>query len=43
MLSELSHKDVPWISAEDGKPLDYESVFYRTKDTAIREYDADED
>ena len=43
MLSELSHKDVPWISAEDGKPLDYESVFYRTKDTSIREYEADED
>jgi transcriptional regulator with XRE-family HTH domain len=43
MLSELSHKDVPWISAEDGKPLDYESVFYRTKDTSIREYDACED
>lgn len=43
-LSDLSHKDVPWISAEDGKPLNYESVFYRTSETSIREYDnADED
>lgn len=38
-LTELSHKDVPWVSAENGKPLDYESVFYRTPDTSVREYD----
>jgi DNA-binding XRE family transcriptional regulator/uncharacterized phage-associated protein len=37
-LSELSHKDVPWISAAEGKPLDYEAVFYRTSDTSMREY-----
>lgn len=43
-LSDLSHKDVPWISAENGKPLDYESVFYRTSETSVREYDnTDED
>ncbi|MEA3453036.1 MAG: helix-turn-helix domain-containing protein [Patescibacteria group bacterium] len=43
-LSDLSHKDVPWISAENGKPLDYESVFYRTHETSVREYDnVDED
>jgi transcriptional regulator with XRE-family HTH domain len=43
-LTELSHKDVPWISAENGKPLDYESVFYRTSETSVREYDkTDED
>ncbi|MDD5639245.1 MAG: DUF4065 domain-containing protein [Candidatus Pacebacteria bacterium] len=38
-LTDLSHKDVPWISAENGKPLDYESVFYRTSETSVREYD----
>ena len=38
-LSDLSHKDVPWVSAENGKPLDYESVFYRTPETSVREYD----
>ena len=43
-LTDLSHKDVPWISAENGKPLDYESVFYRTPETSVREYDnTDED
>ncbi len=43
-LTDLSHKDVPWISAENGKPLDYESVFYRTSETSVREYDdTDED
>lgn len=43
-LTKLSHKDVPWISAENGKPLDFESVFYRTSETSVREYgNADED
>jgi len=41
-LSELSHKDVPWISAEEGKPLDYEAVFYRTSDTSMREYSVED-
>lgn len=38
-LTEFSHKDVPWLSAEEGQPLDYESVFYRSDDTSVREYD----
>lgn len=37
-LSELSHKDIPWVSAEIGKAIDYESVFYRTTDTSVRSY-----
>ena len=41
-LSDYSHKDVPWITAEDGRPLSYESVFYRTKDTSVREYEPDQ-
>ncbi len=40
-LSDYSHKDVPWLTAEDGHPLSYESVFYRTKDTSVREYEPD--
>ena len=40
-LKDYSHKDVPWITAEDGRPLSYESVFYRTKDTSVREYEPD--
>ena len=38
-LTDLSHKDVPWISAKNGKLLDFESVFYRTPETSVREYD----
>ena len=41
-LSDYSHKDVPWITAEDGRLLSYESVFYRTKDTSVREYEPDQ-
>jgi transcriptional regulator with XRE-family HTH domain len=38
-LSNLSHKDIPWIVAEEGRPINYESVFYRTEETSVREYD----
>lgn len=41
-LTEFSHKDVPWLSAEEGQPLDYESVFYRSKETSVREYAEDD-
>lgn len=37
-LSEYSHKDVPWIGTEDGKIINYESVFYRTPETSVRIY-----
>lgn len=38
-MEEYSHKDVPWISAENMKPIDYESVFYRTPEFSVRKYD----
>jgi transcriptional regulator with XRE-family HTH domain len=38
-LSDLSHKDIPWISAKPEEALDYEAVFYRTPDTSVRAYD----
>lgn len=41
-LSEFSHKDIPWISADDKAPIEYEAVFYRNEDTSVREYN-DED
>lgn len=37
-LSVLSHKDVPWITAQEGEDINYESVFYRTPDFSVREY-----
>lgn len=36
-LTELSHLDTPWVVADQGKPLDYRYVFYRTKLTAVTE------
>jgi len=38
-LSDFSHKDVPWITAKEGEPIDYESVFYRTKEYSVRNYE----
>lgn len=38
-LSDLSHKDTPWIVTPQGKPIDYRDVFYRTSATAVTEPD----
>ncbi|MCK5211227.1 DUF4065 domain-containing protein [Candidatus Parcubacteria bacterium] len=38
-LSNYSHGDMPWQSADDGKKMDYESVFYRDDKYSVREYD----
>jgi len=35
-LSDYSHHDVPWITAEESKPIDYEAVFYRTPEYSVR-------
>lgn len=40
-ISEYSHNDVPWLSTEDGKTIEYESVFYRTLPYSVREYSED--
>lgn len=42
-LSELSHKDIPWIGANDKAQIDYEAVFYRNADTSVREYNDEND
>lgn len=38
-MEEYSHRDVPWISAENQSAIDYETVFYRTPDFSVRNYD----
>lgn len=38
-LSELSHKDTPWMVAKDREILEYEYVFYRPEETSVREYE----
>ena len=40
-LSEYSHKDIPWMAAELGKPISYESVFYRDDKYSVRSYEDD--
>ncbi len=34
-MSDYSHRDVPWIVSEKGKPIKYESVFYRTSEYSL--------
>lgn len=37
-ISDYSHKDVPWLTTEDGNVIDYEKVFYRTRPYSVRNY-----
>ena len=37
-ISEYSHKDIPWMTTENGKIIPYESVFYRTAPYSVRQY-----
>ncbi|MCG2694850.1 DUF4065 domain-containing protein [Candidatus Parcubacteria bacterium] len=38
-LSDLSHKDTPWLVAKDKEVINYEHVFYRPEETSVREYE----
>ncbi len=38
-MRDYSHKDVPWIGADDLSPIDYEAVFSRTDEFSVRQYD----
>lgn len=40
-ISEYSHNDVPWLTTEDRKLIEYETVFYRTPPYSTREYNED--
>ena len=40
-IENYSHEDISWKSAQDGKPLSYESVFYRDEKYSVRNYDDD--
>lgn len=37
-ISEYSHNDVPWLTTKEGKVIEYEAVFYRTREYSVREY-----
>lgn len=38
-IENYSHEDIPWKVAKEGKPLSYESVFYRDEKYSVRNYD----
>lgn len=38
-LSELSHKDIPWLASKDKEVIDYQLAMYRTDATSVREYE----
>ncbi|MDK2948896.1 MAG: hypothetical protein PWQ56_61 [Patescibacteria group bacterium] len=38
-IEKYSHEDIPWKSAREGKPISYESVFYRDEKYSVRNYD----
>ena len=40
-ISDYSHNDVPWLTTESEKTIEYESVFYRTAPYSVREYSDD--
>ncbi len=35
-IADYSHRDVPWLAATEGEVLDYESVFYRSREYSAR-------
>jgi len=41
-ISEYSHQDVPWLTADKGRAIEYESVFYRTPPYSVRDYSEEE-
>lgn len=41
-MRDYSHKDVPWIGADNLQSIEYEAVFSRTDEFSVRQYDDDE-
>jgi len=40
-ISAYSHRDVPWMVTEEMALIEYETVFYRTPEFSMREYEED--
>ncbi len=40
-IRDYSHRDIPWIGADDSQVIDYEAVFSRTPEFSVREYPDD--
>jgi uncharacterized phage-associated protein len=41
-ISDYSHNDIPWLTAEEGERIEYEAVFYRTPQYSVRGYEDEE-
>lgn len=41
-ISDLSHKDIPYMATEDRAIIDYELVFYRDPITSVRVYEPED-
>jgi len=39
-LSDISHRDMPWMAAKMQENIEYELVFYRSEEFSVRDYDA---
>jgi transcriptional regulator with XRE-family HTH domain len=38
-MRDYSHRDVPWVGADDLQQINYEAVFSRTDEFSVRQYD----
>jgi transcriptional regulator with XRE-family HTH domain len=38
-ISAYSHKDIPWLTSQDGEEINYELVFYRESPFSVRNYE----
>ncbi len=43
MISDYSHKDLPWIVTDEGKDISYELAFYREQPYSVRVYNETEE
>jgi len=39
MISDYSHKDIPWLASKEGDIIDYELAFYRETPYSVRNYE----
>ena len=42
VISNYSHKDLPWLATKEGEEISYELAFYREAPYSVRQYDAEE-
>ena len=43
VISEYSHKDIPWLVSKDGEAIDYELALYREAPYSVRNYEEEKE